>query len=30
VIIPEGGWNVVATDMVVARIQTLLQDTQVK
>jgi uridine kinase len=25
VIIPEGGWNVVALDMVVARIQTLLQ-----
>jgi len=30
VIIPEGGWNVVATDMVVARIQTLLQDAQTK
>jgi len=30
VIIPEGGWNVVAMDMVVARIQTLLQDTEVK
>jgi uridine kinase len=29
VIIPEGGWNVVAMDMVVARIQTLLQDTEV-
>ncbi|MFO7624356.1 MAG: uridine kinase [Anaerolineales bacterium] len=26
VIIPEGGWNVVAMDMVVARIQALLQD----
>jgi uridine kinase len=26
VIIPEGGWNTVAMDMVTARIQALLQD----